>query len=387
VRADVLVVGGGIGGAVLAGLLGRAGKRVTVVERSLGPAGIGRPEILWPATVRVLEGLISPNRLREEAVLPLAGLDVRSRSKTLVSVTRETLRDAGVQPWSTDPDRTRELLLANGGFELLRGVEVVNVLEGGGRIAGVRAREVASGRVLEIEAALVVGDDGARSRVREACGIGLDARPFPLDFLCFGFERPPSLSSEVGHVWLDLFNSGGGVLGLIAFPLPKGRGAGVVPARSRILDGGDAWERFLSSDAALREVVGARRFPSDFTRVGRAFGHARRYGGRGAVLLGDAVHPVSPAGGQGANMSVADAVALAEALLRGAGDPLAEYERRRRPANERSLAVTRRVARFLSLPDALLPAWGVRLFLRGGGKRAGRLVRFLSGAFQDAAVS
>jgi len=41
-------------------------------------------------------------------------------------------------------------------------------------------------------------------------------------------------------------------------------------------------------------------------------GHAPRYGAAGAVVMGDAAHPVSPAGGQGANMSIADARALAE---------------------------------------------------------------------------
>ena len=385
---DVLVVGGGIGGAVLAGLLGRGGKRVLVLERSTGPPGIGRPEILWPATVRVIESLVGSVRLRAEAALSLEGLEIRSRGKPLVSVTRETFRDAGVQPWSTDPDRTRELLLAAGGFELRRGVEVEGVLEDGGRIAGVRAREAASGRVADLDAAIVVGDDGARSRVREACGIALDARSFPIDFLCFGFEWPGSLPQTVGHVWLDLFDSRGGVLGLVAFPLPGERGAGVVLVRPRALEGApeseEPWGRFLSTDPALREVVGRRRFPGDFVRVRRSFGHALRYGGRGALLLGDAIHPVSPAGGQGANMSVADAVALAEALLADAGDPLGAYEGRRREANERSLAVTRRAARALAIPDGLFPAWGVRLLLRHGRRRSAPVLRFLSTAFADA---
>jgi 2-polyprenyl-6-methoxyphenol hydroxylase-like FAD-dependent oxidoreductase len=53
--------------------------------------------------------------------------------------------------------------------------------------------------------------------------------------------------------------------------------------------------------------------------------------------MGDAAHPVSPAGGQGANMSIADARALAEIAVRNPSQLLEEYEYRRRKDNERSL--------------------------------------------------
>ena len=61
---DFLIVGGGIGGAVLANLLGRRGKRVLVLERSRTPAPQNRPEILWPATVEVLRTSSSIRRSR-----------------------------------------------------------------------------------------------------------------------------------------------------------------------------------------------------------------------------------------------------------------------------------------------------------------------------------
>ena len=76
------------------------------------------------------------------------------------------------------------------------------------------------------------------------------------------------------------------------------------------------WNRFCAADPTIREVIRDRRFPHDFVRIRRPWGHAPRYGGEGAILMGDAAHPVSPAGGQGANMSVANATVLAELALR-----------------------------------------------------------------------
>jgi 2-polyprenyl-6-methoxyphenol hydroxylase-like FAD-dependent oxidoreductase len=71
--------------------------------------------------------------------------------------------------------------------------------------------------------------------------------------------------------------------------------------------------------------------------------------------MGDAAHPVSPAGGQGANMSIADGRAIAELALAGEPNLLAAYERIRRPANRRSLRFTRGAAFVFGLPDWLLP--------------------------------
>ena len=71
---DVIIVGGGIGGAVLANLLGRSRKSCIVLEREAHPLAIVRPEILWPATVATLSGLLPARELHGSALLPLHGL-------------------------------------------------------------------------------------------------------------------------------------------------------------------------------------------------------------------------------------------------------------------------------------------------------------------------
>jgi len=120
--------------------------------------------------------------------------------------------------------------------------------------------------------------------------------------------------------------------------------------------------------------------------VRRPWGHAPHYGGPGALLIGDAAHPVSPAGGQGANMSVADARVVAELALAGVPDVLAAYERRRRAANRRSLRFTRGAVFAFGLPEGLLfnrlTAW----LLSQVGSRppiAARFIRTLATAFLE----
>ena len=65
-QADMVIAGGGIGGALLAELLGRGGKRVIVLERSTASPNWLRPEILWPATAEVLCSLAPQQVWRPE---------------------------------------------------------------------------------------------------------------------------------------------------------------------------------------------------------------------------------------------------------------------------------------------------------------------------------
>src|SRR5262249_43568767 len=119
--------------------------------------------------------------------------------------------------------------------------------------------------------------------------------------------------------------------------------------------GAGAWQALIQSEQNLSALAGEWKFPDRLQRVRRPWGHARRYGAAGAVLMGDAAHPVSPAGGQGANMSVADARVLAELLSKNSPGLLGEYERRRRPANTRSIRPTRILSLLFNLPRWFRP--------------------------------
>jgi 2-polyprenyl-6-methoxyphenol hydroxylase-like FAD-dependent oxidoreductase len=354
IGVDVLVVGGGLGGLVLAEVLGRRGKRVMVVARNVAPPAWTHPEILWPATVDLLFSLVPRHRWEAEAMVPLEAIEFFTDGKRSAPWPNSVLERSGIQPWSTDPNATRELLYRSPSFEARRGMEVVELLKENGRISGVRALDLRTGATSETLAEWTIGDDGAESRVRSACGIELNARSFPLDFLCFEPNWPKSVAPRVGCAWLNPRAMESGILALGIAPIPNGKGAGMVVVHARDFDENPAheasWDRFCAIDPAIGSVVGERRFPADFVRIRRSFGHAARYGAPGALIMGDAAHPTSPIGTQGANMSIADGRVIADLIAGGCSDLIVEFERRRRPANRRSLIPTRMADVLLGLP-------------------------------------
>lgn len=334
-RFDVVIVGAGIGGAVLALDLGRRGWRVALVERERTPPKIARPEILWSPTIDELARYGVADAIRNRASVKLEAIEIGGEQPWL-RITRHDFDAAGIDAFSTNPSMTRAIIadaaVATGNVEIHRGVAVEELLRENGRVTGIRSKE----RIME--ARLVVGDDGGNSIVRTQLGIPIALTPFPIEFVTSMIPHwtlPPSR----GRVWID----GSGAKAFI--PWPGGEGILLIP---------------VPADRPTPEG-------HDDKRIARPFGHAQSYVADGAALIGDAIHPMTPAGGQGANASIWDALALAnvaDAALRAddlSRTRLLEYERQRRPHNERSVAISRlarrafRTGRYLPLP-LLAPA-------------------------------
>jgi len=386
---DFIIVGGGIGGAALAALLARARKRVLVLERSTSAPTLARPEGLWPVTASRLRKLLSYIGDNEPLGEPLKGVSVMRGDKELFAITAEHFKDAGAKLLMTEPNATRERLLQNAQFELRRGVEVVSILKDGARVVGVRARNLSDGSETEFTAPWTVGDDGAHSRVREAAGIALKTRMFPVDFLTFGFAWPDFLPANTGRMFLNQRPSESGLIGMGAIPMPDGRGCALLPAKPALLDDkskcAKVWNKLCELNPGASDLAAGREFPADFARIRRPFGHAASYSAPGALILGDAAHPVSPVGGQGASMSVADAFVLAQEALRGRKNFPARYESRRRSANERSLNLTRRGAQAFGLPGFLFDFFspiGFRM-LKADPSLISNAIKSAAAAFQD----
>lgn len=193
---------------------------------------------------------------------------------------------------------------------------------------------LSDGRALRSQ--LLIGADGQESKTRELLGIETAGHSYHQDALVAHVRTAKSHGNTAWQRFL--------VTGPLAFlPLPDGRSSIVwsatLPeaARLRALDA-EAFGAALT--AAGGEVLGNCELSSPLRSFPLKLQYALEYARPRAVLLGDAAHVVHPLAGQGLNLGLLDCAALAD-VLGSAGSAgyfgehklLRRYERRRRSEN------------------------------------------------------
>jgi 2-polyprenyl-6-methoxyphenol hydroxylase-like FAD-dependent oxidoreductase len=189
-------------------------------------------------------------------------------------------------------------------FTLLRNAEVKDLIFDGDRVVGVRTPE------LEVRAELVVGADGRKSAVRAAAALELAKAHSPMDVLWFRLNWRPGDPQELygvirqGFIMALIYR---GDYWQIAYLMPKGSN----PREGSL----EAFrQRLVSVRPQLREHVDDLRSWDDTSQLDVRVDRLRRWWRTGLICIGDAAHAMSPIGGVGINLAVADAVAAANLL-------------------------------------------------------------------------
>lgn len=357
---DVLVVGAGPTGLTLAAALLRRGIGATVVDKMAAGANTSRAAAVNARTLEVLEGLDVSRRM-VKAGLIAPRFTIRQGGRVLMPVDFDQLPSA----------HRYTLMLSQADTERL-------LLERLHELGGDVARPKALSRITQdadgvtatfddgdtIRARYAVGADGMHSTVRAQAGIGFKGGEFGESFTLADVV----VTGEAPRDEVILFYAKDGLT--VLAPLPGDIFRVVAPTA-------DAPER--PSVEFVQQLLDARGFGPGRTVVtelvwgSRFHIHhrvAESYRAGRLLLAGDAAHVHSPAGGQGMNLGIADAAALAGALtevLRGGPqDTLDVYSTTQRQRAERVLKLTGRLTRVSTLPRPLRPLRNTGMRLAAG---------------------
>lgn len=412
---EAIVAGLGVPGATLALALARAGLRVTAVDAQpldtrLAPEFDGRASAIAYANMRLWDALGLGEALRTDAQpisailvtdMSAPGAAARRAQPVFLRFDAEDARDDAAsllddtEPlgWMVENRRIRSVLataLEAAGVKVRAPARVASVE------VGVRGAKVtlADGDVLT--APLVVGAEGRRSTVREAAGIGVNGWAYKQA----GVVATVQLSTPHEGVAHEIFLPGGP---LAVLPMTGDRANLVWTERAdRARALAEASPPAFESHLARRfgEVLGAPKL------IGARHVHplglqvAERMTAPRIALIGDAAHAIHPIAGQGLNMGLKDAAALAEVVVEarrlgedfGSEIVLDRYARWRRFDSATLAMATDLFTRLFSNDDPLtrlvrgaglglvnrLPA-AKRLFTREAGGALGDLPRLLRG--------
>jgi 2-polyprenyl-6-methoxyphenol hydroxylase-like FAD-dependent oxidoreductase len=295
-------------------LLARAGVDVVVLEKHADFLRDFRGDTVHPSTLEVIHelGWLDDFLSRPHQKVHQIGGRIAGESVTIADFSHLPVRCpyiAFMPQWDF-----LDFLVDHGrlypAFDLRMEAEVVDVIEEGGRIAGVRANTPSG--PLEVRAELTVAADGRHSIVRERAGFDVESLGAPIDVLWMRLSKradDPAMvlgNLAAGHIFVMLDR---GDYWQCAYVIPKGgydkvREAGIEAFRKTLVE----------IVPFLGDRVNELKDWDEIKLLTVLIDRLREWYRPGLLCIGDAAHAMSPVGGVGINLAVQDAVAAANIL-------------------------------------------------------------------------
>ena len=341
---DVVIVGGGPTGAMLAGELRLYGVDVMVLDKDIEPTKVVRSLGLHARSIEIMDQRGLLDRFLEVGRRhPVGGYFAgitKAPPRTLDTAHPYVL---GIPQPVTDRILVEHAVAS--GAVLRRGCEAVGLAQDDDGVSVTLADGT------QVRARYVVGCDGGRSTVRKLMGVGFPGEPSRVDTLIGEMQvgvTPEQVTAVVAEVRTTQLRFGAG-------PLGDGLYRVMVPA-AEVVEDRSATPTLDEFRQQLRATAGTDlgvHSPRWLSRFGDGTRLADRYRTGRVLLAGDAAHVHPPVGGQGLNLGVQDAFnlgwKLAASINGWAPDGLLDsYEAERRPVAAAVLDNTRAQMELLS---------------------------------------
>ncbi len=329
---DVLIVGAGPTGLVLAAELLRHGVTACLIDSAAGPSELSRAVAVHARSLEMFDDMGMADRLIAVGT-QITRFNVFAGNQRLVQLDMDRLEGPfpyilGVSQAQTEAVLREQLEIL--GLETQYQTKLVSLTQ---TPTGVNADiQWPDGQIRPLRCRWLVGCDGAHSRVRKAVNIAFEGEQYPESFLLADLHLEWPQEQLQNQAFAFLHQQGP----LLIFPLQGTRYRVICASAQRDLPKG-----YQPSLIELQQIVSERAWPGLKLQAPDWMGSFKihhRYvealqAGR-VLLAGDAAHIHSPVGGQGMNTSMQDAYNLGWKLalvLRGLSPEslLATYQQER----------------------------------------------------------
>ncbi len=344
--SPVLIVGAGPTGLTLANALLTLGIPFRIIDKLAAPAAVSKALAVWSGSLEAFGALGLAERFIADG-MRMENIRIGDGTHPLAAMPIAEGVDSPFPFTLLLPQSQTEVILterlAQSGVKIERGVELLGFSEAG-TVVEARLKH-ADGDEEEAPCSFLVGCDGARSAVRHGLDIPFEGFTEPQTFILSDTRMDGPLDPASIYIWWSPAGS------VALFPVTPG-----------------IWRTFaMREDPASEEPPTLEEIQRHLTASGlgvvardptwlSAFRVNERLAasyGRGRVFLaGDAAHIHSPAGGQGMNTGIQDAMNLGWKLAavlagRGVADALlGSYEAERRPVARHVVAGAAQKLRF-----------------------------------------